>query len=79
VKSAEMPPSSSAPENATKVVFVRRLKRLIKLRKDFQDDLNATGVELLDRSIYATYVDCVDFGAGIQARLLMAQAGIKTK
>ena len=78
MQSAEMPSFyRSAPENETKTVLVRRLDRLIKLQKNFHDDLNALGVELLNRSIYATYRDCVDFGAGTQARLLMAQAGVR--
>ena len=73
-----MPPSfRSAPHDETKVLYVSRLARLIRLRQDFQDDLNQLGVELLDRSIYATYRDCIDFGAADQARLLMVQAGLR--
>ena len=75
--SAELPFPRSAPEAETKSVFVNRLVRLIRLRQDFQDDLNAIGVELLDRSIYATYRDCIDFGAADQARLLVVRAGLR--
>ena len=71
--------SRFALENATTTIFVRRLERLIRLRRDRHDDLNPLGVELLNRSIYATYRDCVDFGAGTHARLLMLQAGLNMR
>jgi hypothetical protein len=65
-----------AAESETRSLFVSRLERLIQLRKDFQDDLNPLGMELLSRSIYATYRDCVDFGAAEKARSLMSRAGL---
>lgn len=68
----------SAVELENRTTFVNRLERLIQLRKDFQDDLNLLGVELLHRSIYATFRDCVTFGAGDRAHELMTRAGLET-
>ncbi len=51
--------------------YLSRLERLVRLRKDFEDHLNDLGVDILDRSIRATYLDCVDTGAADRAKLLM--------
>jgi hypothetical protein len=67
----------SAPESEARSVFVSRLERLIQLRRDFQEDLNPLGIELLSRSIYATYRDCVTFGAEDRARTMMTRAGLE--
>ena len=48
---------SRAAEGQTKTVFVRRLERLMRLRRDYLDDLNPLGLRLLDRALYATYRD----------------------
>ena len=68
----------SAVEQENRTTFVKRLERLIQLRKDFHDDLNPLGLELLHRSIYATFRDCVSFGASDKAHELMARAGLET-
>jgi hypothetical protein len=72
-------PSSPRPASAgqAKNVFVNRLARLIQLHRNFEDDLNSQGVRLLERSIYATYLDCIEFGATDQARMLLVRAGIE--
>jgi len=44
-------------------VYLRRLQRLLQLRKSHQGQLNFDGLRLLDKSIYATYCDCVSVGA----------------
>jgi hypothetical protein len=51
--------------------YLSRLERLIRLRQDFEDHLNELGVDILDRSIHATFRDCVDSGGADSARLLM--------
>jgi hypothetical protein len=56
-----------------KLVFLNRLRRLIRMRREYREDLNPLGILLLDRSIDATYQDCIDFGAGDQARALMGE------
>jgi hypothetical protein len=53
--------------------------RLIQLHRNFQDDLNPMGLQLLERSIDATFWDCVDFGAEDQARQLLTRAGLQPK
>jgi hypothetical protein len=64
-------PSRTA-EGMTKTVFVRRLERLMRLRKEYVEDLNPLGLRLLDRALYATYRDCLDFGAVAEANRIMA-------
>lgn len=71
-------PPRSALELENRATFVKRLERLIQLRKDFQDDLNPLGLDLLHRSIYATFRDCVTYGASEKAHDLMERAGLET-
>ena len=72
MRSPETPFASPAGENLRRH-YVRRLERLVRLRRDFQDDLNPLGLELLEKSIHATYSDCVANGAEGDARLLVAR------
>ncbi len=65
-------PSRTA-EGQIKDVFVRRLERLMRLRRDYLEDLNPLGLRLLDRALYATYRDCLDYGASRQANEIMAR------
>jgi hypothetical protein len=44
-------------------VYLRRLQRLLQLRKNHEGQLNFDGIRLLDKSIYATYCDCISVGA----------------
>ena len=44
-------------------VYLRRLQRLLDLRKNHEGQLNFEGMRLIDKSIYATYCDCVSVGA----------------
>ena len=71
MKSSDKPSSPRAKEGEVRALFISRLERLIRLRKDYREDLNPLGLRLLDRSIYATYKDCVDYGAAKEARALM--------
>ena len=64
---------SRAAEGETKTVFIRRLERLMRLRRDYVDDLNPLGLRLLDRALYATYRDCLEYGATQQANEIMAK------
>lgn len=66
-------PSSGTAQGLTKSVFVKRLERLIRLRREYIEDLNPLGLRLLDRSIYATYKDCVEYGAEGDARRIVAR------
>jgi hypothetical protein len=71
--SSEMPSSPRAEEGQVKAVFIARLERLLRMRKDYREDLNPLGLRLLDRAIDSTYRDCVDFGAADQARAIMSK------
>ncbi len=64
---------SRAAEGQTKDVFIRRLERLMRLRRDYLDDLNPLGLRLLDRALYATYRDCLDYGVSQKANEIMAR------
>jgi hypothetical protein len=44
-------------------VYLRRLQRLLQLRKNHDGQLNFEGMRLIDKSIYATYCDCISVGA----------------
>lgn len=48
--------------------YTARLRRLLQLRREHQGELNQDGLWLLDRSIFATYCDCVEVGAGLAAQ-----------
>jgi hypothetical protein len=72
MRSPETPFASPAGENLRRH-YVRRLERLVRLRRDFQDDLNPLGLELLEKSIRATYSDCVANGAEGAARSLVSR------
>ena len=64
---------SFTTEGQANDVFVRRLERLMRLRREYVDDLNPLGLRLLDRALYATYRDCIDYGAGSEADEIMAE------
>lgn len=70
--SRETPASPQGTEGQLKALFISRLRRLIRLRQEYRDDLNPLGLRLLDRAIYATYRDCIEYGAGDEARPLVA-------
>ncbi len=65
-------PSSRAEESQVKAIFLGRLQRLIRLRREYREDLNRLGLSLLDRAINATYRDCIEYGAEDAARPIMA-------
>jgi hypothetical protein len=53
--------------------YIRRLERLVRLRRDFADDLNSLGLDLIDKAIEATYRDCAENGAGRPAKSLLSR------
>jgi len=53
--------------------YVQRLRRLLRLRRDHDCQLNDVGLRLLDRSIFAAYCDCRDVGADSFAQHLLRQ------
>ena len=65
------PSSRRGPAREARQTFLRRLERLIRMRRDYREDLNPLGIRLLDRAIEATFQDCVDFGGAKEASVLM--------
>lgn len=55
-------------------VFIKRLRRLLVLRYQAAQYLDAQDIHLLDRCIFATYCDCRDLGAGPEALRLLEEA-----
>lgn len=72
MRSHEMP-SSGTTQGLTKALFVRRLERLIRLRREYSEDLNPLGLRLLDRAIHSTYKDCLDYGAAGEVKEIIKQ------
>lgn len=52
-------------EQAAEVdMLIRRLERLLRLRREYGDDLNEAGRRLLTRAIDATAIDATYLGKG---------------
>jgi hypothetical protein len=73
MRSHETPSPTESGEGLTKALLVKQLRRLIRLRREYSQDLNPVGLRLLDRAISATYKDCVEYGAALEAEAIMAQ------
>lgn len=58
--------------------YLGRLRRLLRLRSDHHEDLNDQGLWLLDRSIFTTYCDCVEVGAGFLAQGMVRRLSEQT-
>ena len=72
-------PSAEAPFSVAQTapqrdVYLRRLQRLVRLRRQHEGDLNKHGIRLLDRSIFAAYYECRDAGIGQEARQVLHEA-----
>jgi hypothetical protein len=48
-----------------------RLRHLVKLRHNYWDVLNDAGRMMVDRCLFATYLDCVELGVGFVARAIL--------
>ncbi len=55
-------------------VYLERLERLLRLRREHHQDLNRQGLNLLDRSIFTAYCDCRDLGVVEEARRVLCDA-----
>lgn len=60
-------------------VYLHRLRRLIRVREHHRDNLNDEGLWLLDRSIFATYRDCVHTGAGFAANDILKTSPLASR
>lgn len=61
-----------APRSMLAAGFLMRLRRLLRLRRDHADEMNARGLALMDDMIVRSFRDCLEVGAGDEARLLTA-------
>jgi len=71
--SQETPSPAGSGEGLTKALFIRRLERLVRLRREYSEDLNPLGLRLLDRAINSTYKDLVEFGAQAEIGHIVAR------
>jgi hypothetical protein len=58
--------------------YLRRLRRLLRLRTHHQEELNDDGLWLLDRSIFATYRDCLESGAALTADEILRASSLSS-
>ncbi len=58
-------------------IYLRRLRRLLQLRRNHEGQLNSEGIRLLDKSIYATYCDCVSVGAPEAAQEVLRRSSVR--
>jgi hypothetical protein len=71
--SHEMSSPAGPGEDLTKALFIRRLERLVRLRREYSEDLNPLGLRLVDRAISSTYKDLVGFGAEAEVKAIVAK------
>jgi hypothetical protein len=69
----ETPSPAGSGEGLTRTLFIRRLERLVRLRREYSDDLNPLGLRLLDRAISSTYKDLVEFGVEDEIKHIVAK------
>jgi hypothetical protein len=69
----EGPSPAGSGEGPTKALFIRRLERLVRLRREYSEDLNPLGLRLLDRAISSTYKDLLEFGAEDEIKPIVAR------
>jgi hypothetical protein len=60
-----MPPDDLAALQQDRLALLRRL---VRLRKEFEDVLNDRGLRLLDHCLFSAYSDCRELGVGFIAR-----------
>jgi len=68
-------PASLGPAHL-RSVYLQRLQRLLRLRRQHEPELNSQGIRLLDRSLFAAYCACRDVGAEEEARAILRTANI---
>ncbi len=58
--------------------FLARLRRLVAARQQHGslEDAGSLNLRLLDRAVYSTFCDCLDLGAGEEARALLRHEGV---
>ena len=57
-------------------VYVARIERLLRLRREHEAELNSQGIRLLDRAIFAAFCACREAGAEDKAKLILRKANV---
>jgi hypothetical protein len=73
MRSYEKPSPAEPGQGLTKALFIRRLERLVRLRREYSEDLNPLGLRLLDRAINSTYKDLIELGAQSEVKQIVAK------
>lgn len=68
-----------SPFSPLQTHFLKRLRRLLRLRKEQAGKLNEGGLRLIDRAIYTTYCDAADCGVTEQAQQLLQKYAVPTR
>ncbi|MHB1162190.1 MAG: hypothetical protein ACYC3V_17940 [Chloroflexota bacterium] len=48
--------------------FLARLQRMVAVRREQDPEAGDPNLRLLDKAVYSTFCDCLDLGAGDEAR-----------
>ncbi len=59
-----------------KSVYVDRMERLLRLRREHELELNSQGIRLLDRAIFAAYCACREAGLEDKAKSILLDANL---
>jgi hypothetical protein len=59
--------------------FLKRLRRVLRLRRDQAGKLNEGGLRLIDRAIYTTYCDAADCGVTDEAQRLVQRYAMPSR
>ncbi len=59
-----------------KSVYVDRIERLLRLRREHDQELNSQGIRLLDRAIFAAYCACREAGLEDKAKSILFDANL---
>ncbi len=57
-------------------VYVDRIERLLRLRREHEPELNSQGIRLLDRAIFAAYCACREAGVEDKAKSILLDANL---
>jgi len=69
-------PTSVTDPVALRAVYLKRLQRLVRLRRQHEEELNKQGIRLLEKSVFAAYCACREVGAEQEAMKVLQAAGI---
>jgi hypothetical protein len=73
-------PNAEAPRYLQQFFF-KRLQRFISIRRERGTllDVGDTDLHLLDKAVYSTFCDCLDLGAGQEARAILRRELVGVK